>query len=115
VVNRVDFGAVQNVALDATTLVIRDTQFKDGSTVALNSRDGLLAGSPGTSASIQRGMVNIVSDVYYGTKDSGILIKLPGTGNMGNNDFHNTAGTVLGNRLENITIGGPKTTNTTTK
>ena len=98
----VNFSAVQNVALDATTLVIRDTQFKDGSMVALNSRDGLLAGSPGTGASVQRGLVNIVSGVKYGTTE----IKLPNaTSSMTNAQFHTEANTALGNALNNITIG----------
>jgi len=103
----VNFSAVQNVALDATTLVIRDTQFKDGSTVALNSRDGLLAGSPGTGASVQKGLVNIISGVKYGTTE----IKLPNaTSSMTNAQFHTEAGKAvsaggLGNALNNITIG----------
>ena len=112
VVNRVDFNAVQNVALDATTLVIRDTQFKDGSTVALNSQLGLLAAKPGTNASISRGMVNIVSGVKYGTTE----IVLPNAASpMTNAQFHAEAGKAvsaggLGNALNNITIGDPKPT-----
>jgi hypothetical protein len=107
VVNRVDFNAVQNVALDATTLVIRNTQFKDGSTVALNSRDGLLAAKPGTNASISRGMVNMVSGVKYGTTE----IVLPNAASpMTNAQFHTEAGKAvsaggLDNALNNITIG----------
>ena len=102
VVNRVDFSAAQNVALDATTLVIRNTQFKDGSTVALNSRDGLLAAKPGTNASISRGMVNIVSGVKYGTTE----IVLPNAASpMTNAQFHTEANTALGTSLSNITIG----------
>ncbi len=102
VVNRVDFSAVQNVALDATTLVIRNTTFGEGSTVGLKSQQGLLAGSPGTGAGIQRGMVNIVSGVKYGATE----IKLPyATSSMTNEQFHDQAGAVLGNRLDKITIG----------
>ncbi|MCX8511713.1 MAG: hypothetical protein ORN83_08135, partial [Chthoniobacteraceae bacterium] len=98
----VDFSAAQNVALDATTLVIRNTQFKDGSTVALNSRDGLLAAKPGTNAGISRGMVNIVSGVKYGTTE----IVLPNAASsMTNAQFHTEANTALGTSLSNITIG----------
>ena len=105
-VNRVDFSAVQTVALDATTLVIRDTQFKDGSAVSLGSQKGLLAGSPGTGANIQRGMVNIVSGVKYGTTE----VKLQNaTAAMNNAAFHieavkPTSAGGLGNALGNITI-----------
>jgi hypothetical protein len=106
VVNRVDFGAVQNVALDATTLVIRNTQFGDGSTVALNSQLGKLAGNPGTGAGITRGMVNVVSGVYYGATE----FKLPSTGDMDNAAFRAAATTAGKEALKNITIGGPKTT-----
>jgi hypothetical protein len=106
VVNRVDFSAVQNVALDATTLVIRNTQFGDGSTVALNSQLGKLAGNPGTGAGITRGMVNVVSGVYYGATE----FKLPSTGDMDNAAFRAAATTAGKEALKNITIGGPKTT-----
>ena len=105
VVNRVDFSAVQNVALDATTLVIRNTQFGDGSTVALNSQLGKLAGNPGTGAGITRGMVNVVSGVYYGATE----FKLPSTGDMDNAAFRAAATTAGKEALKNITIGGPKT------
>jgi len=112
VVNRVDFSAVQNVSLDATTLVIRNTQFGEGSKVGLNSQLGLLAAKPGTNASISRGMVNIVSGVKYGTTE----IVLPNAASpMTNAQFHAEAGKAvsaggLGNALNNITIGDPKPT-----
>jgi hypothetical protein len=112
VVNRVNFSAVQNVALDATTLVIRNTQFGEGSKVGLNSQLGLLAAKPGTNASISRGMVNIVSGVKYGTTE----IVLPNAASpMTNAQFHAEAGKAvsaggLGNALNNITIGDPKPT-----
>jgi hypothetical protein len=96
---------VQNVALDATTLVIRNTQFGDGSTVALNSQLGKLAGNPGTGAGITRGMVNVVSGVYYGATE----FKLPSTGDMDNAAFRAAATTAGKEALKNITIGGPKT------
>ena len=105
-VNRVDFSAAQNVALDATTLVIRDTQFKEGSAVSLGSNLGLVAGSPGTGATIRKGMVNIVSNVKYGTT----VITLPNaTSPMNNAAFHveaakPTSAGGLGNALNNITI-----------
>ncbi|MEI7774718.1 MAG: hypothetical protein WCK17_08065, partial [Verrucomicrobiota bacterium] len=112
VVNRVDFSAVQNVSLDATTLVLRNTQFGEDSKVGLNSQLGLLAAKPGTNASISRGMVNMVSGVKYGTTE----IVLPNAASpMTNAQFHTEAGKAvsaggLGNALNNITIGDPKPT-----
>lgn len=111
VVNRVDFSAVQNVALDATTLVIRNTTFGEGSTVGLKSQQGLLAGNPGTGAGIQRGMVNIVSGVKYGeTVINFSTPSYPTATGLTNAQFHTEAGKAvsaggLGNALNNITIG----------
>jgi hypothetical protein len=114
VVNRVDFSAVQNVALDATTLVVRNTQFADGSTVELNSAKGSVAPNPGFSEtnSIQKGMVNIMNGVKYGTT----TVAFSNASSMTNGEFHTAAQTNLGNPLSNITIGmkTPTTTTVTT-
>ncbi len=85
-VNRVDFNAVQDVSLSATTLVIRNTDFAADSKVGLKSASGNLAARPGSNSnSIQRGLVNIMGGVTYG----GVTINLPDAGSaMNDAAFH---------------------------
>ena len=59
------FDGFTEINLGARTLVLRDVNFPDGSTVRLVSENGQLAPQPNTNQAVQPGFVNFVSDVTY--------------------------------------------------
>ena len=79
----------QNISLEARTLVLKDVDFKAGSTVSLSSSDGTLAANPNTNKPVENMKVNFISGVKYGgvpisttatttTLPAGITIKANG-------------------------------------
>lgn len=86
--NKVAFTPLQSsdpskaarIAIDATTVVLKDVSFPDGSNVFLNSFHGKVAAYPGqmTEMNIERkaGYVNFMSNVKYG--DTVIKFAAPG-------------------------------------
>jgi hypothetical protein len=56
----------QTISLEARTLVLKDIDFKAGSTVSLSSSDGTLAANPNTNRPVQNLKVNFISGVKYG-------------------------------------------------
>jgi hypothetical protein len=110
--NNVGFSNADRVALDATTVVLKDVSFKDGSKVFLNSYFGKVAAYPGMGAESVKpdgyaarvpGYVNFVSNVRYGE----VLIKLPNASQaMNDAAFHAAAAAQSGvGPLNNIKIG----------
>jgi hypothetical protein len=69
--NRVQFATnqatnAQRVAMDATTIVLKDVSFQGGSDVFLNSFHGKVAARPGENQPKAVGYVNFISGVSYG-------------------------------------------------
>lgn len=87
-------------AIGANTMVLQDTQFKDGSTVNLTSQQHLIAPNPGANQGVKNGMVNFVRNVFYGNTEVKLLI----VGDV-NHVWFQTAATAAGKNLSNITIG----------
>jgi hypothetical protein len=56
----------QNISLEARTLVLKDIDFKAGSTVLLSSSLGTLAAAPNTNKTVEALKVNFISGVKYG-------------------------------------------------
>ncbi len=101
--NNVSLAAAQTVALDATTVVLKDVAFMANSYVSLKSGQAKVAANPGVSSdlsSVQRGYVNILSGVRYGTVD----VVLPSTPNMDQAAFR-AAATAAGKDFSRISIG----------
>jgi hypothetical protein len=102
---RVDLSSAQATTLDAFTVVLKDLSFKDGSSVNLNSSEGLVASRPGTSSdpnSAVRGQVNFLTGVKYGNT----VIALPDqTSPMNNNQFKGAVNSTLGISRDAFTIG----------
>jgi hypothetical protein len=68
----------QNVALEASTVVLEDVSFKAGSFVSLKSTAGVLS-TPENSAGITKGWVNVLPRVMYGAYDLNKLSEHMGT------------------------------------
>lgn len=106
----VPFSKADRVALDATTVVLKDVSFKDGSSVFLNSHYGRVAAYPGMGEDAIKpasykarvpGYVNFHSNVFYG----GTEIKLPNASLPMNNAAFQAEATRAGKDLSKITIG----------
>lgn len=96
----------QKVALAATTIVLADTKFGEGSAVSLASRDGKVAAEPGTGQPTKNGMVNFIKNVYYGPTE----IKFSTEGkDVAHADFQSYANknASTAGKLGNITIAPP--------
>jgi len=103
--NNTNLSNAAVTTLDAATVVLKDVSFKDGSSVNLNSSQGLVAARPGTSgdfASAVRGQVNILTGVKYGPT----TIALPNqSAPMNNTAFKDAVNTTLGINRDAFTIG----------
>ncbi|MEI6713398.1 MAG: FecR family protein [Verrucomicrobiota bacterium] len=97
--NNVDLSQTQTVAIGANTVVLTDTQFKDGSTVNLTSQQHLVAANPGTNQGVKNGMVNFIRNVFYGNTE----VKLPNTSDMNHQAFQSAA-QQAGKNLSGINI-----------
>ena len=64
-ISGVRFGA-NDMYLQARTIALADTNFRDGSRVWLESKQGVLAANPNTSAPAIPGQVNFIRNVRYG-------------------------------------------------
>lgn len=64
-ISGVRFGA-NDMYLQARTIALADTNFRDGSRVWLESRQGVLAANPNTNSPAIPGQVNFVRNVRYG-------------------------------------------------
>lgn len=98
--SNVDLSQVQNVAVAAQTVVLQDTNFKEGSKVSLNSKLAQVAPDPGYGKGVTNGMVNFIKNVFYGTTE----VKFASSTPMNNAQFQSAA-TSAGKDLSNITIG----------
>lgn len=61
-----DSSKAARIAIDATTVVLKDVSFADGSNVFLNSFHGKVAAYPGEGKTREVGYVNFISNVRYG-------------------------------------------------
>ena len=64
-VNNMRLGA-GNITLDATTISLKDVDFKSGSVVVMRSADGGLAANPNTNKAVVPRTTNFISGVKYG-------------------------------------------------
>ena len=62
----IDASKAARIAIDATTVVLKDVSFADGSNVFLNSFHGKVAAYPGEGKTREVGYVNFISNVRYG-------------------------------------------------
>lgn len=116
--NKVAFTPLQStdpskaarIAIDATTVVLTDVSFPDGSDVFLNSYQGKVAARPGENQARQVGYVNFIKNVKYGETE----IKFVGTDGqtvgkaleaMDNDAFHAAAQQANIVTLSKIKIG----------
>ena len=83
------------------TIALADTNFRDGSRVWLESRQGVLAANPNTSAPAVPGQVNFIRNVRYGgslirsSTDSVILQNGQPSGSAGSNGSPQGPGIVI--------------------
>lgn len=102
--NYVNFTNAQRVALDATTIVLKDVTFNGTSNVYLNSFHGKVAAYPGmANKPTLPGYVNFKTGVTYGTTP---IVMPDATTNMNNAQFQSKADAAFGvGKLSKITIG----------